>query len=141
MRTPSVGRLVLSLLIVFSSASCGSDPVAPTMETIAGAYEATSFVAEGADILAAGGSLSLVLDANGTVSGSFFVPASVGGPLQADMAGTYSISGTSVAFTQEADTFVRDASWIWMNGVLEGSFGTGPGAVSVSLERFRGGEI
>lgn len=135
MRTWSTrGRIVLSLIVVNGS-SCGSDPVAPTLESIAGAYAATSFVAEGNDILTAGGSLSLVLAADGTVTGTFFIPASVGGPFEADMVGTYSLSGSTLTFQQAADTFVRDAEWTWSSGVLEGAFGTGDSAVAVRLER------
>jgi len=57
--------------------SCGSDALAPTLEDIAGTYEATSFVGAGDDILGAGGSLTLTLKVDGSVSGTMSIPASV----------------------------------------------------------------
>jgi len=64
-----------------------------------------------------------------------FVPAAVGGPLQADMAGTYTLAENSITISQEADTFVRDAAWTWSDGVLDGEWSGGGITVSVQLER------
>lgn len=131
-------RLLCSFLLagimVLAATAC-SDPVAPTPDLVAGSYMATSFQAEGNDVLAAGGSLTLVLTASGGVTGNLFVPASVGGPLNADMAGTYEITGSNITFDQAADTFVRDATWSWSNGVLTGSFGPTASGVTVQMER------
>jgi len=77
----------------------------------------------------------MTLTSSGAVTGSLSIPASVGGPLEADMAGTYVIEGSSITFDQDADTFVRDADWTWSNGVLTGSFGPASGGISVRLER------
>ena len=134
MRTPFLKVLVSSFLLVVSGA-CGSDPVAPTMGAIAGDYDATSFTADGMNVLAAGGSLTLSLGSGGTVAGSMFIPAQVGGPLQADMVGTYTLSGNSLTIDQAADTFVRDAAWTWSDGVLDGSWSGGGSSVSVRLVR------
>lgn len=126
---------IASTLLVFGLAACGDDPVTPTLELVAGTYEATSFTAEGQDILAAGGSLTLTLDTDGTVSGNLFVPESVGGPIDADMAGTFVLTGSSITIEQAADTFVRDTDWTWSNGALQGTFTGSSGTVSVVLER------
>jgi len=125
---------LLPLLTAGALLPACSDAVAPTLENVPGSYTATSFVAEGTDILAAGGSLTLVLSGAGSVSGNLFVPASVGGPLDADMAGTYEIVGSRIVIDQDADTFVRDATWSWSDGVLTGSFG-GSAGVTVRMER------
>lgn len=120
--------------VCISVAAC-SDPVAPTVDSVAGSYTAASFQAEGTNILAAGGSLTLVLTPVGQVSGQFSLPASVGGPLEADMAGTYELDGSRIVIEQEADTFVRDAAWSWVDGALTGSYGSGPNAVTVRMVR------
>lgn len=128
-------KLLAVVSVLCTSVAACSDPVAPTMDSVAGSYTATSFQAEGENILAAGGSLTLVLTTTGQVSGQFSLPASVGGPLDADMAGTYELDGRDIDLDQEADTFVRDADWSWNDGVLTGSYGTGPDAVTVRMTR------
>ena len=127
-RTPAA--LAVAMIV-----SCQSDPVAPTLELLAGSYSATAFEAEGVDILAAGGSLVLILSDDGTVGGELSLTAQAGGPIQADMAGTYALIGNRLTFDQVADTFVRDADWTWADGVLDGTFGSGASTVSVRLER------
>jgi hypothetical protein len=104
--------LVLSLTL----GACGSDTTAAS--SIAGAYHATTFqvtVAGGnaMDALAAGGSLTLQVNADNTTSGTLSLPASItgGSAFTASMAGTASVSGNTVFFQQSADTFVRDLTW------------------------------
>ena len=61
------------------------------------------------DELQAGGSLTLSLSSNGTTSGHLHVAANGATPaVDADMAGTWSLNGDVVTFTQAADTFVRN---------------------------------
>ncbi|MDT8341176.1 MAG: hypothetical protein RQ751_06660 [Longimicrobiales bacterium] len=119
-------------LVLLLAASCGDDGVTEVrIEDVAGSYAATQFSAEGNDVLAAGGSLTLTLGTNGTVSGLLRVPEGVGGPFEADMAGTYTLAGDRITFSQQADTFVRDAEWRWSGGVLRTD---GP-VVTVVLDR------
>lgn len=123
--------VVPALCLAFLLAGCDSDPAEPDI-TVEGSWTADSFIAEGVDVLAAGASLTLILD-DGQVSGSLDVPEAVGGPATADMAGSYEVDGAVVRFTQAADTFVRDAVWTWSGDVMEGVFGSG--AVTVRLVR------
>lgn len=100
---------------------CGDDPSAPGLDAaaVAGDYSAIQFVGEGEDVLAAGGSLVLGLSPDGTVSGQMKVPATIsGGPIQADMSGSFRVSGDRVTFQQAADTFVRDTEWVFSGGTL-----------------------
>ncbi len=99
-----------NLLLV---AGC-SDTIGP--ESLAGTYVATEFTLTGqvsGDVLAAGGSLSITLNADGTTSGSVFVPAALndGEDFTASLAGTFTVADGSITFTQDADTFVRDITW------------------------------
>jgi hypothetical protein len=125
----------LAAALIIGAAGCGDST---GVTDVTGSYEATQFTFAGAvtgDVLAAGGSLSLMLSDGGTVSGQVDVPASVGGPFQADLAGTYTVSGDTVWFDQTADTFVRDVPWLIDDNRLRGS-GTFSGvAITVVLER------
>ena len=136
---------MIGWLVLVPMAACGSgttEPPAdddpgdpPTMSTIAGAYEATQFTADGDDVLALGATLSLTLGADGSVAGDLHVPPAAGGPFDADMVGTYTLSGDTLTIVQAADTFVRDATWTWSAGILSGAWSGASGSVSVTLER------
>jgi len=64
------------------------------------------------DELLAGGTFILSLNSNGTTSGHLHVAANGTTPVvDADMAGTWSLNGDVVRFTQAADTFVRNIAF------------------------------
>jgi hypothetical protein len=134
-RTVRFAAFALAAATGLLSAACADDatgPVEVTEALVAGLYQATddfgalSFTttAEGetTDWLAAGGSLSLSLGADGTVSGELYLPGADegGADLDADMAGSWSLEGNSVTFEQDADTFVRDMPFVFADGVLTG---------------------
>lgn len=125
---------IFALLLLVLIAAC-DDPVSLTFDLVAGNYVATVLTADGDDILAAGGSLSMTLGSGGTVDGTLDVPAGAGGPLTADLGGTYTVSGATLTFTQAADTFVRDATWTWSDGVLSGEWTGSSGSASVRMQR------
>ena len=62
------------------------------------------------DWLARGAFLDLTINADGVVEGQLFIPdgQANGTPLNADMFGSWSLKGSTVRFSQAADTFVRD---------------------------------
>jgi hypothetical protein len=146
MMSPRRGHGALLFAVALASAACASDPSGPsadpnenppTMSEVAGDYHATAFTGGGYDVLALGGSLDMSLDADGTVTGSMLVPAAAAGgeDFQADMAGTYTLTGNALTFHQDADTFVRDATWTWSSGVLSGSWSGSSGSVTVRMEQ------
>jgi hypothetical protein len=108
--------LVAATMLLSFTAACGSDKsTGPDMEDVAGAYEATVLTATQAgtehDFIAAGAIIELVLDGGGTTSGYLSIPASDlsnGEAVDADMAGSWTLDGTTVHITQSADTFIRD---------------------------------
>jgi len=122
-------------------AACGSDPIAPAASEVAGSYAATTFtVTEGGrttDLLAQGASLQLVLAPDRTVTGRLFVPQGdeSGADLDASMAGTWTVSGTTVRFGQPGDTFIRDVPFTVAAGELRGDATFGDARVRVTLER------
>ena len=128
---------VLVLGSIISAVAC-SDPLSP--ESIAGTYTATTFTLSGqvsGDVLAAGGNLTITLNADGTTSGSMLVPASLndGVEFNADMAGTFSLADDSLTFSQDADTFVRDLAWTVNGSRIEGAGTFSDVTITVVLSR------
>ncbi|NIR46649.1 MAG: hypothetical protein GWN99_19775 [Gemmatimonadetes bacterium] len=86
---------------------------APAIDEVAGAYSATTFTVRNGgttDVLAGGGSIDLVLNADGTTTGRLFVP-DLFGPgtgIDADLAGSWHFYGPRLELNHAADTFLRD---------------------------------
>jgi len=109
----------LQLLGVAALVSCTvGDPFAPTVDNMAGEYTAGRLVT--ADVsgvnnwIAAGGTLTLTLSSDGSMSGRLFLPGggASGGDLDADMAGSWLLVGHTVTFGQAAETFVRQLDFV-----------------------------
>lgn len=107
-----------ALAIAALAVSCGGTETVGPSSLLAGTYAAIVFDVtplgqSQVSVLAAGGSLSITIDASGTTSGSLLIPGSVtgGAPFTANMAGTAIITALTVEFDQGADTFVRDLTF------------------------------
>lgn len=108
--------LVAATMLLSFTVACGSDKsTGPDMGDVAGSYEATVLTATQAgtehDFIAAGATINLVLDEDGTTAGHLSIPASDlsgGEAVDADMTGSWTLEGTTVHITQSADTFIRD---------------------------------
>lgn len=112
-------------------ASCGDDGFSPTVDNVAGSYTASSFTvtspAGTVDLLALGATVEVTLAPDGSSTGRLFVPggAEDGSDLDEELTGTWSLSGSTVTFSQSADTFIRDAQFTAGRDRLtaEGTFG------------------
>jgi hypothetical protein len=128
-----------SLVLAAVAVGACSDSISP--EELAGTYSATSFtvVRDGVstDVLEAGGSLTIVLASSGTTSGTLVVPASVTEeePINASMAGTFTLEDDVITFVQAEDTFVRDVDWIADGDTIVGTGTFGTETISVTLEK------
>jgi hypothetical protein len=114
MKHSSIKRAAI-LFGVATLVACGSDSTAPTT-TVLGTYVATEFTTTGSsgqtNQLIAGSTLSMILSANGSVAGHLHLAATNGNPASdADMAGTWTQTGSTVTFSQSADTFVRNMTF------------------------------
>jgi hypothetical protein len=89
------------------------------------------------DVLAQGGSLTITLLANGTTSGRLFAPGGGdnGQDLDANLAGSWTRTGNTIHFDQAADTFVRDASWMFDGTTLRTTFTQGGTVVTAVLNK------
>lgn len=121
-------RALSALFLLLPLAACDS-----AEDSVAGTYAAASFSVDGRDVLAAGATLQMTLTEDGRVTGQLTVPESLaeGEGTDYSLAGTYAQNGSRVTFAQEADTFVRDATWTYTGGELRGV----EGEVSVVLRR------
>jgi len=114
-------RALISAIVVagltLSLAACGDDAFSPTVENVSGSYTAQTFtatsVAGTVDLLALGAEVSVTLEEDGDTTGDLFVPGGGEGgeDLEADLAGTWTLSGSTVTFDQDADTFLRDVEF------------------------------
>jgi hypothetical protein len=127
---------------VAALAACAvPDPFVPTVDNMVGAYTATQLVTADAngyvDWIAAGGSLTLTLNANATTTGRLFLPggATGGGDLDEDMVGTWLLIGQTIQLGQAAQTFVRQMDFIAEENRLAGDkyFGTAPDTLRVII--------
>jgi hypothetical protein len=101
------------LLTALAFIACGGSAENTGPLALAGTYNATEFSTTGTsgqtNELAAGSTLNITLNSNGSTTGHLHLAATAGHPaLDADMAGTWAQSGMVVNFNQSADTFVRN---------------------------------
>lgn len=117
MRTRTRGGA--ALLFVLAISACGDDDegFSPTVDDVAGSYTATTFtVTSGAaevDLLGIGASVTATLDPDGTTTGRLLVPGAGegGGDLDEDLAGTWSLNGNTVTFSQSNSTLISDVDF------------------------------
>lgn len=111
--------------VLLSLEAC-SDAAAPTIESVAGLYDATTFtVDQGSgpeDLLSKGSFIDLTLKVDGTTAGRLFVSggAEGGGDLDADLTGTWTLDSTTVTLSHVVDTFLRDMTFTVEAGRLVG---------------------
>ena len=95
--------------------ACGSSTTAPS-NSVAGVYTPLVWVTVGGSgqtsELQVGSTLSLNLHSNGLVSGSLHLAATGSrAAFDADMSGSWTLSGSTITISQSADTFVRNTSF------------------------------
>ena len=114
--------------VVAAVTGCGSDDAfSPTPATVQGEYNASRFTATNADqefnLLSVGATVHVILNADGTTTGHLSVPdLGVGiGAVEADLAGTWSLSGTTVTFhPADPDSPIGDADFTAAQNSLDG---------------------
>lgn len=110
--------------------ACGGDdePFSPTPATVQGTYNASRFTATSnstgdVNLLALGATVHVVLNADGTTTGHLSVPDLGFGPgaIEADLAGTWSLSGTTVTFSpNDPNSIIGDADFTATQNSLDG---------------------
>ncbi len=120
--------LTFAPVLLLLTLSCGGDdtPVAPTVETVAGSYQASSLTGTQSGItvnlLSLGASVEMVLNEDFTTTGRVFAPGldEGGQDLDVDLAGTWTLQGETVTFNQAGDTFIRGIPFTVRRNRLEG---------------------
>jgi hypothetical protein len=133
-----------AFVLLGTSTSCGGSdgPTTTTPPSIVGSYKATVFQVTPAgqpmiDVIAKGGTLSLVIAADNSTTGSLSLPPTIlGTPFSATLTGTAVQTGNTVKFQQAADTFVRDLTFTVNGTSLEAKNQTaGVGVFTLVLTR------
>jgi hypothetical protein len=119
--------LKLAPIVVLLTLSCGGDdPFSPTVQNVAGSYQASSLTGTQSgvtvNLLSLGASVEIVLNENLTTTGRVFAPGldEGGQDLDVDLAGTWSLQGETVTFNQAGDTFIRDVPFTVGRNRLQG---------------------
>jgi hypothetical protein len=124
----TMSRRGLALCLALGLAACGDDDdgFSPTVDDVAGGYTASVFTLTSGDseldLLAIGATVTATLNADGTTTGQLQVPTGVGGPdaIEEDLAGTWSLSGTTVTFSPAASSLLTDVDFAVGPGTLTG---------------------
>jgi hypothetical protein len=130
-----VGAFALTL------AACGDNgPTAPTQQAVAGTYIATTLLTTTGGVttnqLAAGATITLTLNADGTTSGRIFVPASTTPQLDQPLTGTWSFfNATDIDLASNTDTFLRDMLFTVTGNALLGDQTFGATRIQVVLTK------
>jgi hypothetical protein len=136
-------------LLVFSLATlaaCGDDDsTGPTPASVAGTYHATqidltfagsSVVLDGIEL---GTAVEIVLTPQGTTTGTLIVPAVLTedgiDEDVIDLTGTYTISGNTLTFHGQGDSFIPEVPWTIGNGTLTAVRTDDEGTLQVTLTR------
>ncbi len=156
MRRSHIRSIICSTFVglTFALTACGSSdtvgpvtPLPPTMQSLAATYRAapaggssakigvlttTTSAGVTTDELGKGASIQLTLNSNGTTAGHIAVPD---GNLDADLTGTWVLTGNQVKLTQSADTFLRDITYTATGDQLDGASNFSGSTVHVTLRR------
>ncbi|HEY9445272.1 MAG TPA: hypothetical protein VIQ25_18710 [Gemmatimonadales bacterium] len=117
-----------SLAAVVLAGCGGSDDngFSPSVATVAGTYNASKFTATSSsgtvNLLSLGATVHVVLNPDGTTTGHLSVPDVLGtGPIDADLAGTWTLSGSTVTFSpNDPNSIIGDADFTAAQNSLEG---------------------
>jgi hypothetical protein len=119
--------LKLAPIVVLLTLSCGGDdPFSPTVQNVAGSYQASSLTGTQSgvtlNLLSLGATVAMVLNEDGTTTGRVFAPGldEGGQDLDVDLAGTWTLQGETVTFNQAGDTFIRDVPFTVGRNRLQG---------------------
>lgn len=142
-------RRAASLLFAGALALGCSDSTGPTVQAVVGTYAAvgtspasrrgslttTDPVNGTVDWLARGAAIDLTLNADGTTAGHAYLPDTGDGAIDADLAGTWTLDGSTVHLSQSADTFLRDIPLEVKGSTLVGDKTFSGVRVQVTLQR------
>jgi hypothetical protein len=133
---------VVALSLAIGLAACGDDDsFSPTVETVAGSYTATTFTLSSAvgtiNLLGAGATVTVVLEADGSTTGRLFLPGGDedGSDLDQSLEGTWTLTGDTVTFDQTGDTFLPEVQFTATANRLTGEGSVSGGTVRLVLTK------
>ena len=113
-------------VLVLSACGGGGDSFSPSIENVAGTYSATTFTitstAGSTNLLLLGATVTVTLASDGTSSGHLHVPGDdQGTDVDENLAGTWTLSGNTVTFSQSTSSLIEGAEFTAERDVLRGS--------------------
>jgi hypothetical protein len=128
--------LAMAALVVIGGASCSED------DMLQGDWDATTFTyaktgSAPVDVLAAGGSIHLLVAGDLSIGGSMKIPASVTGgeAVQVGLLGESYVQGNIVTLTPVTPTFISETEWHWSGDTMTGTKTTGGVTYVVTLTK------
>ena len=131
----------LACAFALTIAACGDNgPNVPNQQSVAGTYVATTLLTTSGGVttnqLAAGSTITLTLNADGTTSGRIFVPASTAPQVDQSLAGTWTFfNATDIDLASNTDTFLRDMLFTVAGNTLTGDQTFGSTRIQVVLTK------
>jgi len=113
-------------MVALAACGGGDDPFSPTPATVQGTYNASLFTVTGStgtiNLLPLGATVHVVLNPDGTTTGHLSVPDVLGaGAIEADLDGTWSLSGATVTFNPtDSNSIIGDAEFTAAQNSLDG---------------------
>ena len=103
--------------------ACEEAVTGPSVQQVAGTYTLTQLIVRQSgtsnDLIAAGVTTTITLNADGTTTGSLFIPADVnidGVDINGDLVGTWSLVGRDVEFDHDVEgSFLNDVAWTYQD--------------------------
>jgi len=135
-----IRHVQIALCLILTLAAC-DNPFSPTNENVAGTYTLLRLVSvtggHVTDWRPRGATFSISLAPNGSTTGQLFIPGAdeSGADFSVDMTGTWTLSGDTVRFTQTADSFVRDMTFIAHENWLGGDYTSGDDRVIAAVAK------
>jgi hypothetical protein len=142
-----MSRLQASLLLVLLASPAACDDGTDPSNDVTGQYQATTFTITRvglppADVLAAGGSMTLELTEDGRTAGNLFIPQSLTDDpqdLELSLVGTYTRSGDTVHLLHDGsvDSFLELVDWGVGSNTLSANAQDpdGEGSIAVTLTK------
>jgi hypothetical protein len=133
------GAVALAAMLV---AACGDDDAfSPTTHNMAGSYSASTFTVTSSagtvDLLVTGGEVEVTLTADGEMSSHIFLPGGGedGEDFEADVTGTWTLTGSTVTLDHEGDTVLQDLEFTAGRDRLTAEHTFGEESVRIVLTR------
>ena len=135
---------LIHLTVILFLFGCSENSTEPNVDVIFGNYSSSLFTLaldgnSPIDVLSAGGYINIELSEDSTTIGELFIPDTLdltgGGDLKFNLIGQFKLEGNSITFEQNADTFIRNAEWLYSSQKISGNYSKDGVVIEVVLQK------